>query len=188
MSSTTSVARKIGEEIADAIEKVMPSVVVVRTEAIHHHISRDTFWGYLYSVPRRLVGQASGVIISKDGYVLTSNHVIQNAQEIEVVLHDGTLYSARLIGRDEATDLAVLKIDAEGITFAPIEAADSDEVRVGELAVAIGSPFSLSSSVTIGIISQKGRSIGLLPYEDFIQTDASINPGNSGGPLVDVEG
>lgn len=181
------IARKIGAEIANAVEKAMPSVVVVRTEETRYLVGQDLFWRHFYRIPRRLAGQGSGVIISSAGHVLTCNHVIRNAQEIEVVLPDGTPYPASFVGEDNVSDLAVLKIDSNE-KFIPIESADSDKVRIGEFVVAIGSPFSLSSSVTVGIISQKGRAIGLLPYEDFIQTDAPINPGNSGGPLVDVEG
>ncbi|MDP8214604.1 MAG: trypsin-like peptidase domain-containing protein [Candidatus Euphemobacter frigidus] len=181
-------ARRIGTEIADAVEKALPSVVVVRTESIRSQPARDSLWGYLLSVPRRELGQGSGVIITPEGYILTCNHVVLDAREIEVILHDGTAYPAELIGRDIKSDLAVLKIEGTGEEFIPLPPADSDRVRVGEFAVAIGSPFALSGSVTIGIISQKGRSVGLLPYEDFIQTDASINPGNSGGPLIDVDG
>ncbi len=167
----------------------MPSVVVIRTAATVYHAAQDLFFGNVYGIPERLAGQGSGVIISKDGHVLTSHHVIQNAQEIEVALSDGTKYPAKLVGRDPLTDLAVLKIQAPaGTAFTPIEPGDSDKLRVGEFAIAIGSPFSLNSSVTVGIVSQKGRSVGVLPYEDFIQTDASINPGNSGGPLVDADG
>ena len=189
MAVSANVARELGNEFADAVERVMPSVVVVRTKATVYHAAPDLFFGQFQEIPERLAGQGSGVIISKDGYVLTSHHVIQNAEEIEIVLHDGTKYPARLIGRDPMSDLAVLKIQAPpALVFTPIEAADSDKVRVGEFAIAIGSPFSLDSSVTVGIVSQKGRSVGLLPYEDFIQTDASINPGNSGGPLIDVDG
>lgn len=180
-------SRRFGQEIADAVEMAMPSVVVVRTEAIHYFIAQDIFEMYPYHIPRRLAGQGSGVIINPEGYILTCNHVVKDAQEIEVVLHDGTPYPAKLIGCDAVSDLAVLKIDSDEC-FTPIQTANSDDVRVGEFAVAIGSPFSLSSSVTVGIISQKGRTVGLLPYEDFIQTDAPINPGNSGGPLIDVEG
>jgi len=183
------VARQLSEEIADAVARVMPSVVVIRTEAVVIRRARDIFFGYIYGIPERLAGQGSGVIITKDGYVLTSNHVITPAEKIEVVLSDGRKFPARVVGRDPQTDLAVLKIDAPaGVEFVPAEAGDSDRLRVGEFVIAIGSPFSLQSSVTLGIVSQKGRSIGLLPYEDFIQTDAPINPGNSGGPLIDVDG
>jgi S1-C subfamily serine protease len=121
--------------------------------------------------------------------VLTNHHVIEDAESIEVALDDGTKYAAALVGKDPHTDLAVLKIqDAPGRDFVPIEPGDSDALRVGEFVIAIGSPFSLSSSVTLGIVSQKGRSLGALPYEDFIQSDAAVNPGNSGGPLVDIDG
>ena len=184
-----SVARQMGNALADAVERVMPSVVVIRTEAVVMHPARDVFFGRTYGIPELLAGQGSGVIIRPDGHVLTSHHVIDRAEEIEVVLNDGTKYPAALVGRDPQTDLAVLKIKApNGTVFTAIEPGDSDALRVGEFVIAVGSPFSLDSSVTLGIVSQKGRSVGRLPYEDFIQTDASINPGNSGGPLVDVEG
>ncbi len=186
---SSNAARAMGSAIADAVDRVMPSVVVVRTEATVYRAARDLFLGPFFAVPERLAGQGSGVIMDSAGHVLTSHHVISRAQQIEVVLHDGTKYPAQLVGRDPQTDLAVLKIEAPARTkFTPIEAADSDKVRVGEFAIAVGSPFSLNSSVTLGIVSQKGRSVGVLPYEDFIQTDAPINPGNSGGPLVDMDG
>ncbi|MFH0908240.1 MAG: trypsin-like peptidase domain-containing protein [bacterium] len=188
-AASTGALKQFGSDIADTVDKVMPSVVVIRTEATQYHIAQDAFWGNYYRIPEKLAGQGSGVIISKDGYILTNNHVIDQASEIEVVLNDGTKYPAKLVGRDPYTDLAVIKIEGAGAeTFTAVEAGDSDSVRVGEFVIAIGSPFSLSSSVTLGIVSQKGRSIGLLPYEDFIQTDAAVNPGNSGGPLVDVDG
>lgn len=184
-----SAVRQFGAAVADAVERVMPAVVVVRTEATVYHPARDMFFGTLYGIPERLAGQGSGVIVRPAGYVLTSHHVIAGAEQVEVVLDDGTKYPADLVGRDPLTDLAVLKIKAPpGTEFAVVEAGDSDALRVGEFVIAVGSPFSLDSSVTLGIVSQKGRSVGRLPYEDFIQTDASINPGNSGGPLVDVDG
>ena len=182
-------ARELGNSIADVVDHVMPSVVVIRTEATVYHAARDIFFGNVYGIPEHLLGQGSGVIISKDGYVLTSNHVIQDAEHIEVVLHNGEKYTARKVGQDPLTDVAVLKIESKKRKeFTPIVPGDSDKLRVGEFVVAVGSPFSLDSSVTLGIVSQKGRNVGVLPYEDFIQTDASINPGNSGGPLVDVDG
>ncbi|HOW96958.1 MAG TPA: trypsin-like peptidase domain-containing protein [Kiritimatiellia bacterium] len=189
LAAGPSAARQFGAEVADAVERVMPAVVVVRTEATVYHPARDMFFGTLYGIPERLAGQGSGVIVRPDGYVLTSHHVIAGAEQVEVVLDDGTKYPADLVGRDPLTDLAVLKIKAPAETkFTAIEPGDSDALRVGEFVIAVGSPFSLDSSVTLGIVSQKGRSVGRLPYEDFIQTDASINPGNSGGPLVDVDG
>jgi S1-C subfamily serine protease len=187
--ATPNYARFLGNSIADAVEKVLPSVVVVRTEAVRYRMARDWFYGQMYGIPEKLAGQGSGVIISKDGYILTNNHVVDEAEEIEVVLDDGTKHPAKVIGTDPHTDLAVLKIQAgRGETFNPVEPGDSDKLRMGEFVIAIGSPFSLASSVTMGIVSQKGRSIGALPYEDFIQSDAAVNQGNSGGPLVDVDG
>lgn len=181
--------RAFGSHIANLVDRVLPSVVVIRTEAIRYHLGRDLFYGRLYRIPERLDGQGSGVIISKDGYILTSNHVVDKAQQVEVILADGTALPARLIGADPHTDLAVLKIEADPAhAFTAIEFGDSDEVRVGEVVIAIGSPFNLNGTVTMGIVSQKGRVIGMLPYEDFIQTQAPINPGNSGGPLVDADG
>jgi len=181
--------RAFGNHIADVVESALPSVVVIRTEAIRYHLGRDFFFGHLYRIPERTAGQGSGVIITEDGYVLTSNHVVDKAQQIEVVMDDGTVYRAEPVGGDPHTDLAVVRIVADDETrFRPIEYGDSDAVRVGEVVIAIGSPYNLHSTVTMGIVSQKGRVIGMLPYEDFIQTQAPINPGNSGGPLVDADG
>jgi Do/DeqQ family serine protease len=130
----------------------------------------------------------SGVVVDPDGYILTNNHVIENAHEIIVRLSDARKFTARLVGRDPKTDLAVLKIDAP----APLPAAelgDSDRLRVGQWAIAIGNPFGLDRTVTVGIVSATARSrLGVATYESFIQTDASINPGNSGGPLLNLDG
>ena len=186
-TSGNNPARAFSDAIADAVEKVMPSVVVIRTEAIQYRVGRD-FFGFTYKVPEQLAGQGSGVIIDERGYVLTSHHVVDGAQQIEVVLNDGTKLPATMVGCDHITDVAVLHIKASGMDYRPVEFGDSDAVRVGEVAIAIGSPFSLQSSVTIGHVSQKGRRMQVLPYEDFIQTDAAINEGNSGGPLIDVDG
>lgn len=183
----TNPARAFSDAIADAVEKVMPSVVVVRTEAVEYRIGRD-FFGFTYRVPEQLVGQGSGVIIDERGYVLTSHHVVDGAKHIEVVLDDGTKLPATMVGCDRITDVAVLRISASGMDYPAVEFGDSDSVRVGAVAIAIGSPFSLQGSVTIGHVSQKGRRMQVLPYEDFIQTDAAINEGNSGGPLIDVDG
>lgn len=186
-------ARDFSNAIADAVEKVMPSVVVIRTEKIkqtRQRVNLDPFGftqGYRI-IPEQLEGEGSGVIIDEVGHVITSYHVIEGAVGGEVVLNDGTKMSATLVGFDEATDLAVLKIKDAGDDCPAVEFGDSDSVRVGEVAIAIGSPFSLQSSVTVGHVSQKGRRVQILPYEDFIQTDAAINEGNSGGPLIDVDG
>ncbi len=182
-------ARHFSDAIADAVEKVMPSVVVIRTRAFQDMIQRDLFGFPLYKVRQQLLDQGSGVVIDERGYVLTSHHVVAGAEDhIEVVLSDGTKLPATVVGCDRITDVAVLRITAPEMDFRPVEFGDSDAVRVGEVAIAIGSPFSLQSSVTVGHVSQKGRRMQVLPYEDFIQTDAAINEGNSGGPLIDVDG
>ena len=129
----------------------------------------------------------SGFIIDKTGYVVTNNHVIENAAEIEVILKDEKTYQAKIIGRDPNTDIALIKIQSDD-TFAVIKIGDSDSLKVGQWVVAIGNPFGLENTVTAGIISAKGRILESGPYDDFIQTDASINPGNSGGPLLNMDG
>ncbi|MCP4670781.1 MAG: Do family serine endopeptidase [Desulfobacula sp.] len=128
----------------------------------------------------------SGFIISKDGYIVTNNHVIKDADQIKVILHDKTEFDARIIGTDSMTDLALIKI--KGKDFVPLKFGSSTQAKVGSWVVAIGSPFGLEQTVTAGIVSAKGRIIGSGPYDDFIQTDASINPGNSGGPLLNLDG
>jgi serine protease Do len=129
----------------------------------------------------------TGVIIGKDGHVLTNNHVIREADEISVNLADGRTLKASVVGTDTKTDLAVLKVDADGLL--PAELGNSDEIEVGEWVLAVGNPFGLRNTFTSGIVSAKGRAdIGIARYEDFIQTDAAINPGNSGGPLVNLSG
>jgi serine protease Do len=129
----------------------------------------------------------SGVIISQDGYILTNNHVVDGAQEVSVTTANKQEYQARVIGRDDKTDLAVLKMAATGaLPVAPM--GNSADLKVGEWVVAIGNPFGLGHTVTAGIVSAKGRVIGAGPYDDFIQTDAPINPGNSGGPLFNMNG
>ena len=132
-------------------------------------------------------GIGSGVIITSDGYILTNNHVVENADKIKVILSDKRELDAEIKGRDPETDVAVIKISAKDLPKATL--GDSDKVKVGEWVLAIGNPFGLQHTVTAGIISATGRSnIGITQYEDFIQTDASINPGNSGGPLVNLDG
>lgn len=135
-------------------------------------------------------GSGSGVIYSENGYIITNNHVVEGASELEVTLSDNRKFKATLVGTDKRTDLAVIKIDATGLT--PTEVGNSDEARIGEWVLAVGNPFELTSTVTAGIISAKGRNIDLLgkgaAIESFIQTDAAVNPGNSGGALVDAQG
>jgi Do/DeqQ family serine protease len=137
------------------------------------------------------VASGSGVIISQDGYILTNDHVIEKADEIDVTLHDKRSYKAKVIGTDPSTDLALIKIEEKNLPTLPL--ANSDEVKVGQWVLAVGNPFNLESTVTAGIISAKGRSINILqrdktPIESFIQTDAAVNPGNSGGALVNLNG
>jgi serine protease Do len=139
-----------------------------------------------FRVPRQH-GLGSGVIVTKDGYILTNNHVVDDAENIKVALNDGREFTAKVIGRDPKTDIAVVKIDAHDLPYMTL--ADSDKAEVGDLVLAIGNPFRVGQTVTMGMISAKGRgNVSGTDYEDFIQTDAAINPGNSGGALVDAEG
>ncbi|RMF02516.1 MAG: PDZ domain-containing protein [Bacteroidetes bacterium] len=144
--------------------------------------------GSPYAQPGRSTG--SGVIYTSDGYILTNNHVVEGAQSLLVTLNDNRKFEAQVIGRDEKTDLAVIKIEATGLPT--LELADSDAAEIGEWVLAVGNPLDLTSTVTAGIISAKGRSLELLPGRDaieaFLQTDAAVNPGNSGGALVDAQG
>jgi len=136
---------------------------------------------------RRILGQGSGFIVSDDGYILTNNHVVGDADKVTVRLSDGREYTATIIGTDPQSDVAVIKIDAEDLPVLAL--GDSDALEVGEWVIAIGNPFGLSHTLTAGVVSAKGRSgVGITDYEDFIQTDAAINPGNSGGPLVNLDG
>jgi serine protease Do len=129
----------------------------------------------------------SGFIIDREGYIVTNNHVVENADEIKVKLANGKEFNAKVIGRDPKTDLALIKITGSG-DLQPLKMGDSDALKVGSWVVAVGSPFGLEQTVTAGIVSAKGRTIGAGPYDNFIQTDASINPGNSGGPLINTKG
>ena len=135
----------------------------------------------------RKKGLGSGFIVSKNGYIVTNNHVISKAEDIQVVLYDGSRYTAEIVGQDVKTDLAVLKIKPEK-KLKPVVFGDSGGLRIGDWVMAIGNPFGLGYTVTVGIVSAKGRSLGLGAYDDFIQTDASLNPGNSGGPLFNLRG
>jgi serine protease Do len=167
--------------ISKVADKVKPSVVNIKVTVDQ----RDIF-GNLQEGE----GVGSGVIYSSDGYIITNNHVAANAKELVVTLNDGTEYPAKLIGADENTDIAVIKIEATDLI--PAEFTSADNTKVGELAIAVGSPFGLQESVTVGVISAIGRDVsisyGSLPLVDLIQTDAAINPGNSGGALVNYTG
>ncbi len=135
----------------------------------------------------RQKGLGSGFIVKADGYIVTNNHVISKADDIEVVLHDNSRYKAKIVGQDQKTDLALLKIEPEN-ELKPVAFGNSADLRIGDWVMAIGNPFGLGYTVTVGIVSAKGRSLGLGSYDDFIQTDASLNPGNSGGPLFNLDG
>lgn len=183
--------------LAPMLERAMPAVVNISTiteiAPRDHPLLRDPFFRRFFDIPRQprereSQSLGSGVIIdAADGIVVTNHHVIEGADAIRVTLHDARRIDARLIGSDPETDVAVLRLEAEGLS--EIALSDSDALKVGDFVVAIGSPFGLAQTVTSGIVSALGRTgLGIEGYESFIQTDASINPGNSGGPLVNLRG
>ena len=146
------------------------------------------FGGFGNNAPeRRQQGVGSGFIMSKEGYILTNNHVVEDADQIKVKLAGGKEFDGKIVGRDPKTDLALVKIAGDS-DLQPLKLGNSDDLKVGNWVVAVGSPFGLEQTVTAGIVSAKGRVIGSGPYDNFIQTDASINPGNSGGPLINLQG
>jgi serine protease Do len=200
-------------DFTDVASKVMPAVVHIKSTQLqtiqrspredHGDPFRDFFGndffkffgpgyrdGYPGNEPRARTGSGSGVIINADGYIVTNRHVIDGAEEIDVTLEDNRVFRARVLGTDASTDLALLQIKEKNLPYVPL--INSDEVEVGEWVLAVGNPFNLSSTVTAGIVSAKGRNINILhdrsAIESFIQTDAAINPGNSGGALVNLEG
>ncbi|MFG6137570.1 Do family serine endopeptidase [Halomonas sp. B23F22_10] len=181
---------------SSAVEQAAPAVVNVYSSRVvkrdSHPLMSDPFFRQFFGddAPRRqrmLSSLGSGVIVSDDGYVLTNHHVIRGADQIQVALRDGRETLAEVIGTDPESDLAVLRIDLDDLPV--IELSDSDQAAIGDVSLAIGNPFGVGQTVTMGIISATGRShLGLNAYEDFIQTDAAINPGNSGGALINPEG
>ena len=179
---------------APIIKKVSPSVVNIYTSktlrldpAVRQYL-REMYGFDRVPSERRQQSLGSGIIVSQDGYILTNNHVVEGADEVKVALPDEkTVYDATVVGTDPQTDIAVVKVAAENLPS--ITFADSGKIEVGDVTLAIGDPFGVGQTVTMGIVSAKDRGgIGITNYEDFIQTDASINPGNSGGALVDAEG
>lgn len=162
-----------------------PCVVFIKTVS---GVQNNFDW-FFFSTPGRQTGSGSGVIFSADGYIVTNNHVIEDAETIEVI-HNKVTYKAKLVGTDPNSDIAVIKIEGKNLPF--IRIADSKKVKVGEWVLAVGNPFNLTSTVTAGIVSAKGRNLNIVnsafPIEAFIQTDAAINPGNSGGALVNLKG
>ena len=208
-AATLAVAGPSGAapSFADLAEKLSPSVVNIKVTKVERMTGPDFmgpeglspdspfgeffrhFFGDMPQGPRefRQQGAGSGFIISKEGLIVTNNHVVDGAKEVTVTLANKEEYAAKVVGRDPKTDIALLKIQPKG-TLSVAALGDSDRMRVGEWVMAIGNPFGLSNTVTAGIVSAKGRVIGAGPYDDFIQTDASINPGNSGGPLFNMQG
>ena len=180
--------------LAPILERVTPAVVNIHSTTRQKISSRNqSFYNWFYglpNVPQERVTQSlgSGVIVdAKNGYILTNNHVIEGATDIQVSLQDGRSFSAKLIGTDEGTDVAVVQIDANNLV--EVNLSDSKKLRVGDFVVAVGNPFGLGQTVTSGIVSALGRTnLQGLGYQNFIQTDASINPGNSGGALIDLRG
>ncbi len=184
---------------ADVVARVTPAVVTVRSQRVVK-VSDDQelpnpfeeFFGRRLprqpQTPHREGALGSGVVVSPDGYILTNNHVVEGSKQVEVELSDGRVLKATVVGTDAPSDLAVLKIDARGLQ--PVAIGDSDRVRVGDVALAFGNPLGIGQTVTMGIVSAKGRATGLGDgsFEDFIQTDAPINRGNSGGALIDARG
>lgn len=186
-----------GVDFTVAAEKTVNAVVHVitsytRTVQRSPESFLDFFYGFRpnYQEPQRAQGMGSGVILSTDGYIVTNNHVVDRAEQIHVTLNDKRTFTAKLVGADPSTDIAVLKIDGKDLPF--VTMGNSDELRVGEWVLAVGNPFNLTSTVTAGIVSAKARNINILSdnfkIESFIQTDAAVNPGNSGGALVNTRG
>src|SRR5208283_1322822 len=182
---------------ADVVEPVQKDVVSIESSKIvHERIQANPllrqFFGDIPDQDResKEMGLGSGVIVTSNGYILTNNHVVENADELTVELWDGHKYPAKVVGADPKTDIAVVKIDAAGLPAATF--ADSDKLRVGDVVFAVGNPLGVGETVTMGIVSAKSRNVGILDdvagYEDFIQTDAAINMGNSGGALIDAKG
>jgi serine protease Do len=203
--STPSLAAQPTTDFTGVAKKAIPAVVSVKVEfkpspqalfgspfgTQERDPFGDEFWNRFFNMPRResqpSSGQGSGFLVSEDGYLLTNNHIVENAGKVTVILKNGKEYEAEVIGRDPNTDLAVLKID--GKNFPYLKLSNSNNLEVGQWAIAVGNPLGLSATLTVGVISAVDRSnLGLTPIENFIQTDAAINRGNSGGPLLDADG
>jgi S1-C subfamily serine protease len=190
------------EDFIRVASQVMPSVVSLKAVRVVTYqpfgIPDDFFRGTPFEgafrdfdrggpVRQRQVGQGSGIVINARGYILTNYHVVAGSQQLQVRLHDGRQLTGKLIGSNAKFDLALVQVRSGGLK--PAVLGDSSKIRVGQWAIAIGSPFGLEKTMTVGIVSATGRSgLGQGTYGDFIQTDASINPGNSGGPLLDING
>ncbi|NCC72365.1 MAG: Do family serine endopeptidase [Sphingobacteriia bacterium] len=196
-SQTYLTSYAVPENVPDfiaAADMTVHAVVHIKTEVSRRNSIYDDFFFEFFGMPPQpsqpLVATGSGVIITSDGYIVTNNHVVQNAIRLEVTLNDKRSYEAEIVGTDPSTDLALIKIDASGLPYLPY--GDSDQIQVGEWVLAVGNPFNLTSTVTAGIVSAKARNINILgtagAIESFIQTDAPVNRGNSGGALVNTKG
>jgi len=179
-----------GVSIADVTERALPSVVNIALKKVGRAQAPQMF-PFFFGPPQDRVeqGMGSGVIVSADGTILTNNHVVSEATEIKVTTYDRREFTAKVVGTDPKSDLAVIKVQGDVTGLKPIPFGDSSRLRLGDVVLAIGNPFGVGQTVTMGIVSAKGRAdLGIVDYEDFIQTDAAINPGNSGGALVNMEG
>jgi len=185
----------LGSQLPDLVEKILPSVVnISSTTVINYQVyGMDEFLRF-WGIPRehKQTSLGTGFVIEDDGYILTNNHVVQRATEVLVTLLDKRQFRARIVGKDEKMDLALLQIRDKDRKvpqdLKPLQLGDSEQVRIAESVFAVGNPFGLQHTVTLGIVSAKHRTIGLGPFDNFLQTDASINPGNSGGPLFNLKG
>ena len=186
----------LSDQLPDMVEKVSPGVVnISSTTIINYGVfgMEDFMRGWGVPQERKQTSLGSGFILDEDGFVVTNNHVVQHASEVMVTFFDKRQFRAKIIGKDEKMDLALLQLrEKDGLAvpkkLKPVPLGDSDSVRIAEGVVAVGNPFGLQNTVTRGIISAKNRTIGLGPFDNFLQTDASINPGNSGGPLFNLHG
>lgn len=186
------------QDFTSVAQNAIPAVVSIQvktkslqTQTENLEFFNDDFFQRFFGTPlvpqtpEMELGLASGFIVSADGHIITNSHVVKNATEIEVTLHDKKKYNAKVVGQDPSTDVAVLKIDAENLPY--LNLSNSDQIKIGQWAIAIGTPLGLEASLTVGVISAKGRNnLDIARIEDFIQTDAAINRGNSGGPLLNI--
>ncbi len=193
--STARASAIVATELPDLVEKILPGVANISSIKIEKTMAygMDEYfrlWGVPKEHPQTSMG--SGFVLSKDGYVITNNHVVEGADEVNVILFNRKNYKARIVGRDDKLDVALLRIrDTDGSAppdLVPLTMGDVSKVRIAEPVFAVGNPFGLGHTVTSGIISAKNRTIGVGPLDNFLQTDASINPGNSGGPLFNFKG
>jgi len=201
LHASPSLQMKPDLDFVSIADKVGPAVVRIAAEKVEkRRVSSfwddwpEDFWDRFFGIPRererefRSEARGTGFLISADGYIVTNNHVVQNAEKVTVTTHNEKEYKAKIVGTDPNTDLALLKVNDNNFLFA--ELGDSETLRVGEWVLAIGNPWGFEHTVTAGIVSSKGRQLGIpdVPYQDYIQTDAAINRGNSGGPLVNMRG